>query len=213
MIDLKNFSVNDTVPSSIKSDKNVQSSIKAIDEQLKRICENIYKTLLAPRLDELSEEIIDELAWQYHIDPVYADLSIDKKRELIRSSISSHRIKGTPAAVEKTIATIFKSAKIEEWYEYGGEPYYFKISSIIEGIENKEILELLIDAVNATKNTRSWLEKISFLRNANAEVLIAMILGIESAIAIYPSIPLMTDFNASIYAGGAILQHRKVVIK
>lgn len=212
MIDLSKHSLADTMPSSIK-DNCVDNAVKSIDVQLQEIYLQSAYTLLLPRIDFLSEELIDKLAWQYHVDIAYQDLPIEKKRELVKTSISAHRLKGTPAAVENIIATIFKSAKIEEWYEYGGEAYYFRILDILEGISGKEVIQQLLDAVNTVKNTRSWLENINFLRNLENEIGLAMVLTINAETGIYPATPIMKDLETDVCAGGVILQHRKVVVR
>lgn len=213
MLKLDEIGIAKTIPQSISGGQKTADIIAAIDPQLRQIYAEQIGVLLLPRLDVLSESLVDELAWQYHVDAYDASLSIEQKRELVRNSISVHRIKGTPAAVESVITSIFRSAKIKEWYEYDGRPYYFKIQDILEGIESPEAFQLLIDAVNATKNTRSWLEDINFLRKLEGEINLALILTIDAEVKIYPALPLMPDINTDINAGGAIMQHRKVVLR
>ena len=55
-------------PPSINKDKNVQALCDAIDVKLREIAAASGLVLLLPRLDELPEEIVDDLAWQYHVD-------------------------------------------------------------------------------------------------------------------------------------------------
>ena len=35
---------------------------------------------------------------------------------------------GTRAAVELAIRAVFSTATVSEWFEYGGKPYYFRLS-------------------------------------------------------------------------------------
>ena len=59
---------------------------------------------------------------------------------------------------------------MEEWFEYGGEPYYFKISVDINNKPYYETTEQsLIDLITANKNVRSKLENliINILSGAN----------------------------------------------
>lgn len=68
MLELKDDSLQQILPSSIASDKTVQDIAKAISAKLQLINRQTELILLLPRLDELSETLIDELAWQYHVD-------------------------------------------------------------------------------------------------------------------------------------------------
>ena len=70
-----------------------------------------------------------------------------------------HIRKGTPAAVEDLIAAVFGEGKVVEWFEYGGEPYHFKVVTNDYALAN-ERSEEFIKALNTVKNARSWLEKI-----------------------------------------------------
>lgn len=68
MLELKDDSLQQILPSSIASDKTVQDIAKAISAKLQLINRQTELILLLPRIDELSEALIDELAWQYHAD-------------------------------------------------------------------------------------------------------------------------------------------------
>ena len=77
MLELKDDSLQQILPSSIASDKTVQDIAKAISAKLQLINRQTELILLLPRLDELSETLIDELAWQYHVD--FYDYQADRK--------------------------------------------------------------------------------------------------------------------------------------
>ena len=118
------------VPSSISGDKTIRNISAATDPGLRKISRDTLLLLLLPRLDELPEKIVDALAWQYHVDFYDDAATLEKKRALVKQSIKWHRRKGTPSVVEEVCTAIFKSAKIEENWEYGGEPYHFKVVMI-----------------------------------------------------------------------------------
>lgn len=86
-----------------------------------------------------------------------------ERRALIKRAIEIHRRKGTPWAVRTALSTAIGGTDIalQEWFEYGGEPYRFRLTLDIppaglraEGLENARRL------VEATKNVRSWLDYI-----------------------------------------------------
>lgn len=138
----------------------------ALERQLQLLSEATRETLFLPRLDELDETLIDLLANEYHVDNYdLRRLTLSIKRALIREAILDHRIKGTPAAVEKIMRYIFRTAYVEEWFEYDGEPYRFRIWQDVTSDDESadfDTMERVRLAVTETKNTRSWLDFYGF---------------------------------------------------
>lgn len=154
---------------------NPRSSLAPInDTHLKifdEICEERFSNidldcLLVVLIDNVPSDALPHLAQQYHItgnEGWIQALSEEEKRALIKSSIKMHRYKGTKYALEEILSTLNITGSVEEWFEYGGEPYYFKIIlQIFNRSINEETEEKLIDLINEYKNERSWLEEIEF---------------------------------------------------
>ena len=160
MKDIYAASLLELLPESVLLDPKLRASAEALDAQFRAVTAAAREVLHLPRFNELSGNIIDYLAEQFHIDfyePLY--LTEAEKVNLIRSSIAWHRIKGTPAAVEQIAHSAFRDADIQEWFEYGGEPYHFKVrtynvSATDEMLQQAEIL------VRSIQNARSHLEEV-----------------------------------------------------
>lgn len=162
MIELKDISMLDILPPNLLTDKKIRVITEALDAELHEITKCIKRCQLYSRIDELPGEVIDLLAWQFHVD-FYEPIGMDikTKRKLVKESIAWHRIKGTPAAVEMMLSSTFgRSAKVSEWYEYGGEPYHFKVSVKTKKFPTMESFGLAKQGVLAAKNTRSVLDSI-----------------------------------------------------
>ena len=145
--------------------------------ELQKITEATKEALLLPRLGELSEAVIDLLAWQWHVDFYEPTLGIGVKRRLVRESIAMHRIKGTKAAVELALRMTRYTGDVIEWFEYGGKPYCFRVSGIRADSVRLDGLRSLLRLIYAMKNERSWLENIDFVR----PVRIGMYYGVLSS--------------------------------
>lgn len=149
------------LPESSFLDSKMLASAKALDVEITKFHLAIREVLHLPRLDELSGTILDLLAEQFHVDYYDAiNFSDEEKRNLIRQSIAWHRIKGTPVAVEMILQDAFKDLRIDEWFTYGGEPYFFRIwcrgyKSTPERF--KSFWLMFMDA----KNVRSHLEQVT----------------------------------------------------
>ena len=210
MLKIDDKAITATLPSSIDHDEQVLTAAKAIEERLREVSLKTDLLLLLPRLDELSEALVDELAWQYHVDFYDYKADIAKKRALVRNAIAWHRYKGTPAAVEEVCTAAFKTAKVFENWEYGGEPYHFQVRLIEEGIPNQTVIDNLVRAVNDTKNTRSWLDGLSFYREILGTIYLGAIVCPHKTVHIYPSKFKMNDLQNYQYYGGVNYWSRKV---
>lgn len=152
------------LPANLRQCEEIQAAAQAVDAECRQIAEKeIRQCLLLPRLDELPPQILDLLAWQWHVDFYDGTFSPERKRNLIRRSIAWHRIKGTPAAVEEVVKAAYGNCVLTEWFEYGGEPYFFKVAvTLEEESTDKSRWKNVIAAISSAKNTRSWLEDILF---------------------------------------------------
>lgn len=160
-----------TVPFNIAKDKNIKDLSCVIDNIAIDIKQKTEMVLLLPKLKELPDSILNELAYQFHVDFYCEYFDHDTKVKLIESSIATHKIKGTPYAVEKVCTDIFKSAKVVENWEYGGEPYHFKVSFIKEAVTDVSKIDSLMEVISSTKNVRSWCDEIGFITETNNDIL------------------------------------------
>lgn len=173
MLELKDNALQRILPSSISGDATVKDIVQAISGRLAQLGEQAELVLILPRLKKLPEEIVDELARQYHVDFYDVAADIIKKRELVRKAIARHRYKGTPAAVEEVCSAAFDTAEVVEWYEYGGEPYHFRVRMVQESTPDETAMAEMVKAVNSAKNTRSWLDSLVFCYRPKGTVCVA----------------------------------------
>ena len=161
--DLQQVSLLDLVPPNLREDVQVQAAATALDAELNAATGSILECLHLPRIDELPERVLDLLAWQWHVDfyePV--GISLETKRKLVKNVIKWHREKGTPAVVEEVANAIYEPSSVVEWFEYGGQPYRFKVRTE-EIPQTQAERAIYIRALNSVKNTRSWLEAIEYV--------------------------------------------------
>lgn len=172
MIKLKNVCLKDFLPPNLLEDNCVKNAAKAVDTELQKTSDEIKHCLLLARLDELDNDVVDTLAWQFHVDFYGDSLPLKTKRNLVRKSIDWHRRKGTPYAVQQVVSAVLEGAYIQENWEYGGEPYHFRVTLIAEPIADSDTITQLVKAVNQTKNTRSWLDGVEFTRSIDLDIVL-----------------------------------------
>lgn len=160
MIKIQEIKLNEILPSVLKEDKTISAIAKVLQKYLDENYEYIKRLNILANIDNITnEDLIDHLAYQFHVDFYDPSLSLDKKKRLVKFSIYHHRKKGTKWATEDLLSKAFDTSYIKEWFEYDGDPYFFKIyTKDILGSKEKYINT--IKALNTVKNTRSWLEKL-----------------------------------------------------
>lgn len=154
--------IKQTLPDSIAPDQKVRDICDSIQPHFDKFHADIMKVLLLPNLDKLSEALVDELAWQYHVDFYRDNYPIETKRNLVRTAIERHRYKGTPKAVEEIVSTVYQYAIVEEWFEYGGDPYYFRVLLRAQDPAPPLSIGEVVQLIDAYKSYRSWLEGIYY---------------------------------------------------
>lgn len=197
---LENVDLLELQTSYMKNDPTTIAMCKALTPKFRELADEVKACLIYSRIEELDETILDELAWQSHVDFYTADLSRDIKIKLIKDSLLTHRKKGTPDIVEKVATTVFGRTKLKEWFEYGGDPYYFKMEVEITNQGASEYqLKLLDNLINIYKNKRSWLEKIEIFLSAIGTFFIACASIFSEEVTVYPwsigSIDVLTKVN------------------
>ncbi|MDR1651861.1 MAG: phage tail protein I [Synergistaceae bacterium] len=168
--DIYGISLRDVIPSSIASDPQIQAMIDALDPELQSVSLDTREALIYSRINELPEDVIDLLAWQFHVDfyePM--DLSLEIKRGLVKTAILVHKRKGTRWAVQELCGVVFGDTEVSPWFEYGGEPYHFNVS-IDATLPSQDAWEKFFIALEVTKSVRDWLDAIEIRRGAAAEL-------------------------------------------
>ena len=111
---------------------------------------------------ELDEEMADHLCLSLDIKGYKADLSLQKKRLLIRSALLNYSRMGTKAALEDAVGIIHGGTTVQENWEYGGQPYFFRVA--VDAAQERVTVNpmgRLLDTIMEYKNVRSWLQGIT----------------------------------------------------
>jgi len=208
MANIQEVSLSKSLTPALAADSRMVSVIDAVEKELLEIAAKRFLLYLYANIDNLPEKVINLLAWQWHVDFWDNDLSLEQKRNLVKNSIRWHRRKGTPSAVEEVVTTILDGAIVQEWFEYDGAPYRFRVVKI-NGQVTAEMYPKLKKAVDTVKNTRSWLESVSLTRNVNSDIFYGIMLGTHTKVDIYPSVFKMPDITAAQTYGGLLQVHKK----
>ena len=161
MIDIKNASlVTSVMPSSLKQDKKVTDSAKALDPQLRDISRHTDDGMLLYKIDYLPSDVLDHLAMQWDAEVWRDSWPINVKRSVLKSLIPSKQKLGTMSSITAGLASLGSAVTVEEWFDKTpqGAPHTFSVildQSQIEGTVDTELEQDIRSTINQRKPVRS----------------------------------------------------------
>lgn len=164
---LKNANYIEFFPENLRKYNNLKALAQTFEEEFKlNIVNNIENLAYFYSLEKLNDTLLDEFAWGFNIEEYKDNLERSIKIKLIKAAYWAHSKKGTKNAVVKALENLNYAIFVKEWFEYGGQPFTFKI---ITENKNKDSnwLKEVINLINKNKNTRSILEAIYTLTKKN----------------------------------------------
>jgi phage tail P2-like protein len=195
-----------TLPGVLRGDKRASALAYALFEVLAKDAEAADLVRIYANIDALPEDILDILAHDFKVDWYDYNQTTEVKRRLIRDSKKVHRRLGTKAAVESVIRAYFGNGEVTEWFEYGGKPYFFRLSVDIDPQnDSPEARRQLFESVRRVKNVRSHLEAAYFVSETpfDTAVYVGAAPGARYSVTTLPQIWPDSHFAAEVYTGAA----------
>lgn len=168
MIKLQDGQISKILPEYISDWDSVKALSFALQQAVQRLmgyCRNISVFAV---IDTLPEKVLDLLALELNTQYYDDLLEAEAKRRLVKNTLIWYMSAGTPKAVEELIASVFENGEIKEWYEYGDEPYYFKI--VTDTLLQSDTYELFSIMLERIKNVRSHIRSIEIPRTIEQDV-------------------------------------------
>lgn len=144
------------LPAPLRRDANY----KALSDLLDRCSALDLTKLLVYWFDIVDASALPLLAQQFHIMGLEGwDFATteSEKRALLKQAVELHRYKGTPWAVRQGIRRYDPNIDIEEWQEYGGRPFYFRLTGQSVTLTLGQAVKM-IHTIEALKSLRSKLD-------------------------------------------------------
>ena len=151
------------LPDILKKDERLKAFAELEGKNFKEVSAKL-PYLFVYKLENLSNKELEELAWQFDISKVEWELATDReqKEELIKNNILLKAKRGTPWAVKRVLELLGLEGQIKEWFEYGGQPYRFKVDINLkyQGLQS-DTYDKLLNLIEEYKNLRSKLEVLN----------------------------------------------------
>lgn len=149
-----------------------QAFSAAIKRGLKNLQQYARAAPIYAAIEELPEEALNLLAIELRVQYYEPDAKRKVREGMIKQTVAWYLRGGTGSVLEEYLGTLFQGGTLQEWYTYGGKPYFFKaivdlaLSDVIAVGDGEKI----IDRIHTYKNVRSWLESLMFHIGANYRV-------------------------------------------
>lgn len=136
MIDLRSASIIDFLPPSLRTDPEVLALALALDPELQEVSEAIVNAIILPRIDNLDETILDELAWAFRFDrlQIWDVATIEGKRALLKNVFAIRKKSGTRFAVRRVFDLMELVGQVVEWFEEDAAPGTYRLRLFVDEV-------------------------------------------------------------------------------
>lgn len=144
--------------------------------------------------DTAPASVLPWLAWAFSVDDWDANWTDAQKRNVIKQSVYSQRIKGTIGAVTRQLAALGYTIQILEWWQKDpvGAPYTFDVYITasqypLTSSDYNKVLEV----IDTNKNLRSHMGQVTVMAQSLSNVTCATVsaLGAEISVTNYGYVP------------------------
>lgn len=157
----------DGVPRVLQKQPWVEALSRAVLDLHRQTMGFIDGSQIYTAIDTVSEAVLDALAVSWKIDWYDPEYDLEQKRRIVQTALTIRRTMGTAAAVKAQADAIYPGSTVEEWYEYGSKPGYFRLRVNIMTVEEQEKFAAMSMAeverrLAAAKRFSSHLEEVEY---------------------------------------------------
>ena len=177
-----------SLPDVLRNDEDMLALATSIAEILTEHTSEIGNVSIYSRIDELPEDLLDIMAYDFKVDWWDGNYTLEEKRDTLKNNWRVHKMLGTKAAVETAISAIYPDTEVLEWWEYGGSPYHFRllIDATYENVD-PEKHQRVLERIEFYKNVRSVLDEIEYFANGTSPAYVGIAFAgceiVDSAVA------------------------------
>ena len=153
------------VPEFMRDDAAVKGLAAAVNDLIRTPGAQVKTARVWDQIDNLSDEQLDELAYELDIDWYSSSLPIENKRAVVKISDLIHSRRGTRWAVEQLITAYIAPGEVvewfEEWYADAPLPFHFSVSTSNRNVTDETLSDFKAVA-QVAKSVRSRLDSVYF---------------------------------------------------
>lgn len=159
MTNLNGSRITEFLPSGFASEPEIQAFSYALGKQIEKLCNYADDARTYAAINSMPDKMLDILAVEVRTPGYLETDNLSIKRALIMDTLTFYMTAGTPNAANRIVQNIFGEGRIWEWFEYGGDPYHFKVVTTNADISGAAY-NRFINVLNMVKNVRSILDEV-----------------------------------------------------
>ena len=158
-MNLKDVDILKLCPAFMREDKTNQILANGTNNIFRTWADNLDRLSVIDQIDKLTEVELDQLASDKNIFWYDTKANIDIKRLLIKNAKLVFIRLGTVWAVESVMNDYLPKSELQEWFDYDGEPGYFRLITNNTDILRTDI-QVFLNILKGIKRRSVWLESI-----------------------------------------------------
>lgn len=131
--------------------------------------------------------VIPWLAWAFSVDDWDSNWTDAQKRNVIKQSVYSQRIKGTIGAVTRQLAALGYTIQILEWWQKDpeGQPYTFDVYITASQYQlTARDYNKVLDVIDTNKNLRSHMGTLNLIVQSDSRVISGIVSAVGSEVQV-----------------------------
>ena len=128
MIELKDLLLSKLFPSHMQTE-HLKSLSYACQKMIVMLLHFSERTMLFANVEHLEDKELDLLAAMLHAPYYKSDFDLKTKRELVKNAVRYRNYAGKNISIQEILALFYGEIDVEEWHEYNGAPYHFRMVS------------------------------------------------------------------------------------
>lgn len=130
--------------------------------------------------DTCPSNVLPWLAWAFSVDDWDTNWTDEQKRQVIKQSVYSQRIKGTIGAVTRQLAALGYQIQILEWFQQSpqGTPYTFDVYITANQYPLTQAdFQKILQVINTNKNLRSHMDETQLIVKSEDKTTVGVVCG------------------------------------
>lgn len=172
------LSLLDFLPESISSDPEIIAMSLAIDPELRSVGQAIIEAVILPRIAELEEPVLNELAWAFDLNSLqlWDDATVEGKRALLVNIFAIRKKSGTRFAVRRVFDLMSVVGEVVEWWEEAAAAFSYRLRIFVDqvGITLSQLVQIS-ELTHRFAPTRAYLSEYAVESDRAATLLMRTI--------------------------------------
>lgn len=170
---LKDVDLLKMLPSFMREDQYDSLLATGMSNLFQKYALDMQRVIIVGQTDYLNEAELDQLAKDQNIFWYNYFGTIEQKRTQIKEAPLIFNRLGTVWAVERVMNQYFENTELQEWFDYDGDPHYFRFTTEDTNILRSDI-QTFLAILDKVKRRSQWLEEICLSLRAQGALWPAM---------------------------------------